>query len=248
VSFCRPPQNALTTDLFRELDVVLDELEADHALRALIITGTGRFFSSGVDPHILAADDQSALAELLTVGRRVLQRIERSPRPIIAAVNGHAFGGGLEIALACHFRILDHGALVGLTESNLGLIPGLDGIERLVALVGRGRALDYLIFGKLLTATTAATIGLASRVSQRNRALDDAGALAAELSERSQTATRLLLDAVHHVQGSTQALDRRANEACLESARSEEARQAVRRLLAAPSEIERDPSHGERAE
>jgi enoyl-CoA hydratase/carnithine racemase len=227
---------------------VLDELEADPALRALILTGTGRFFSSGVDPQVLAAEDLSALAELLTVGRQVLRRIERFPRPIIAAVNGHAFGGGLEIALACHFRILDHGALLGLTESNLGLIPGLDGIERFVALVGRGRALDYLIFGKRLTAATAAAIGLASQVSQRNRVLDDAAALAAELSGRSQTATRLLLDAVHHVPGATPALDRRTTEACLEAARSEEARQAVRRLLAAPPEIDRDPSREERAE
>ncbi len=216
---------------------MLDELEADPTLRALIVTGTGRFFSSGVDPQVLAAEDLSALAELLTVGRQVLRRIERFPRPIIAAVNGHAFGGGLEIALACHFRVLDHGAVLGLTESNLGLIPGLDGIERLVALVGRGRALDYLIFGKRLTATTAAAIGLASHVSQRNRVLDDAGALAAELSGRSQTATRLLIDAVHHVQGPTPALDHRTTAACLEAARSEEARQAVRRLLAmAPEE------------
>lgn len=246
MSFCRPPQNALTTELFRELEVALDELEADPALRALIITGTGRFFSAGVDPHVL--EDLAALAELLAVGRQVLRRIERSPRPIIAAINGHAFGGGLEIALACHFRIVDHGALLGLTESNLGLIPGLDGIERLVALVGRARALDYLIFGKLLTAATAATVGLASQVSQRNRVLDDAGALAAELSGRSQTAVRLLLDAVHHVQGSTPALDRRTDEACLEAARSEEARHAIQRLLATPPAIDRDPSRDERAE
>jgi len=227
---------------------VLDELEADPAVRALILTGKGRFFSSGVDLHVLAAEDLSVLAELLTVGKKVLRRIERFPRPVIAAVNGHAFGGGLEIALACHFRILEHGALLGLTESNLGLIPGLDGVERLVALVGRGRALDCLIFGKRLTATTAAAMGLASQVSQRNRVLDDAGAFAAELSGRSQTATRLLLDAVHHLQVSTPSLDRHTTEACLEAARSEEARRAVRGLLATSPEIDRDQLREERAE
>ena len=252
VSLCSPPQNALTAALFRELDVALDAIESDSAVRVVIVTGDGRFFSSGADLHVVAADDLSGLTELLAVGRQVLRRIERFSRPVIAALNGHAFGGGLEIALACHFRIVDHGALLALTESNLGLIPGLDGIERLVGLVGRAHALDCLIFGKRLTATKAAALGLASQVSPRGRVLDDARALAVELSGRSATATRLIIEAVDDAARrgpvATPSLDPRATEACLAAARSEEARLAVRRLLASPPQSQQDPSREERAE
>jgi enoyl-CoA hydratase len=115
---------------------------------------------------------------------------------VIAAINGHALGGGCEIAMGCHIRILKETARMGQTESNLGIIPGYGGTQRLPRLVGRGLALEHLILGTQIPAAECFRIGLVNRVSKEGQTLDDAKALARDLAKRPPIATRLLIEAV----------------------------------------------------
>jgi enoyl-CoA hydratase/carnithine racemase len=170
VTLNRPPANAISEALMKELNAVLSEIESDGAVQCLIITGAG--------------------------GNSVLRRIERFPKPVIAAINGHALGGGCEISMACHIRILKQSARMGQTESNLGIIPGYGGTQRFPRLVGRGRALEHLILGTQISAEECYRIGLVNRVAKDGETLADAKALARELVKRPPIATRLIIDAV----------------------------------------------------
>jgi enoyl-CoA hydratase len=125
-----------------------------------------------------------------------VRRIERFPKPVIAAMNGHALGGGCEIAMACHFRLLKQGARMGQTESNLGIIPGYGGTQRLPRLVGRTRALEFLILGTQIPAEECLALGLVNRLCREGETLAEAKALARQLAKRPPVATRLIIEAV----------------------------------------------------
>src|SRR5512134_3244999 len=107
-----------------------------------------------------------------------MRKMERFPKPIVAAINGHAMGGGCEIAMACHLRLMKETARIGQTESNLGIIPGYGGTQRLPRLIGRTRALEYLILGTQIPAPQALALGLVNRLSKEGQTLDEARALA----------------------------------------------------------------------
>jgi len=146
VTLNRPPANAISETLMRELNAALSELEPDDAVRAVIITGAGdKIFCAGAD--LCSAFQGSDVGTFIRFGNSVVRRIERFPKPVVAAINGHALGGGCEIAMGCHIRILKEGARMGQTESNLGIIPGFGGTQRYPRLIGRGRALEHLILG-----------------------------------------------------------------------------------------------------
>ncbi|HZP38377.1 MAG TPA: enoyl-CoA hydratase-related protein [Methylomirabilota bacterium] len=195
VTLNRPPANAISDTLMRELNAALTELEADDAVRAVIITGAGdKIFCAGAD--LGSAFQGTDVAAFIRFGNSVVRRIERFPKPVVAAINGHALGGGCEIAMGCHIRILKEGARMGQTESNLGIIPGFGGTQRYPRLMGRGRALEHLILGTQLPAEECYRIGLVNRLSQEGRTLDDARAMARELAKRPPIATRLIIEAV----------------------------------------------------
>ncbi len=195
VTLNRPPANAISDTLMRELNAALTELEADDAVRAVIITGAGdKIFCAGAD--LGSAFQGADVAAFIRFGNSVVRRIERFPKPVVAAINGHALGGGCEIAMGCHIRILKEGARMGQTESNLGIIPGFGGTQRYPRLMGRGRALEHLILGTQLPAEECYRIGLVNRLSQEGRTLDDARAMARELAKRPPIATRLIIEAV----------------------------------------------------
>lgn len=195
ITLNRPPANAISEQLMRELNAALSDVEHDAAVRSLIITGNGeKIFCAGAD--LGSAFSGPDVASFIRFGNSVVRRIERFPKPVIAAMNGHALGGGCEIAMGCHIRILKEGARMGQTESNLGITPGYGGTQRFPRLIGRGRALEYLLLGTQISSDECLRIGLANRLSKDGETLTDAKALARELGKRAPIASRLIIEAV----------------------------------------------------
>jgi len=176
--------NALNAKVIGELDRLFTQLFADPAVGAIILTGAGRAFVAGADIAEVSAGAASpeGLAAIATYGSGVFTRIERGPKPVIAAVNGFAFGGGCEIALACHVRLASATAKFGLPEVKLGLVPGYGGTQRLPRIVGTGRALQMILTGAPVDAETALAIGLVNAVHPPESLLDAARAMAKEMT------------------------------------------------------------------
>lgn len=194
VTIDRPPANAINVELVQEIGQAFPELEKDENLRSIILTGAGeKIFSAGADLGSGFGGDVDALINGFHTS---LLKIERCSKPVIAALNGHAFGGGCEISLACHFRILKKTARIGLTESNLGIIPGAGGTQRMPRVIGRAKALEYMIFGKQVPADEALAVGLVTALSEEGKVLDDAKEFARRLAERAPLATKFLIDCV----------------------------------------------------
>lgn len=194
ITINRPDRlNTLSPQVFDELDAALPALEKDDDVRCLILTGAGdRSFSAGAD--LTSFGDVSKAFKVWRVSRRseeVLSHLANFPKPTIAAINGHCFGGGLEIALACDFRIAASRAKLGLTEVNLGLVPGGGGSQRLVRVLGQAKAKELVFFGSRLTAQEAATIGLVTK-AVANEAFDaEVRAVAEKLAKQAPIAIRL---------------------------------------------------------
>src|SRR5499426_2882988 len=195
ITLNRPPANAISETLMRELNAALSDLEHDDAVRSVIITGAGdRIFCAGAD--LGSAFQGADVGTFIRFGNSVVRRIERFPKPVVAAINGHALGGGCEIAMGCHIRILKETARMGQTESNLGITPGFGGTQRYPRLIGRGLALEHLILGTQIPAQECYRIGLANRLSKEGETLEDAKALAREIVKRPPIASRLIIEAV----------------------------------------------------
>ena len=156
--------NALDNATIAELASAIDEVRNRDDVGGLILTGAGRAFVAGADIGELEALGAMSAKALAQRGQEVFRQFESSPKPIIAAVNGFALGGGCELAMACHIRIASEAAKFGQPEVKLGLIPGYGGTQRLARLVGKGRALQLLLTGELIDAAEAYRIGLVNRV------------------------------------------------------------------------------------
>lgn len=157
--------NALNAEVMKELALAIDEVYTNKEIKSAVITGKGeKAFVAGADiSEFLTLSDQQG-ADLAKKGQVIFKRIEDSPKPIIAAVNGFALGGGCELAMACHFRIAATNARFGQPEVNLGLIPGYGGTQRLTALVGKGKALEMMMTGDMINAEDALAWGLVNYV------------------------------------------------------------------------------------
>ena len=157
--------NAINKDVMSELGEAVEEIYTNKDIRSAIITGVGsKAFVAGADISEFLGLDQQQGQELSAKGHNIFFRIASSPKPIAAAVNGFALGGGCELAMACHFRLCVKTARFGQPEVNLGLIPGYGGTQRLVQLVGRGRAIEIMLTGRLVEATEAHTMGLVNYI------------------------------------------------------------------------------------
>ncbi|MCC7001576.1 MAG: enoyl-CoA hydratase/isomerase family protein [Gemmatimonadaceae bacterium] len=180
VTINRPDKlNALNAKVIGELDRMFTELGARADVGAIILTGAGRAFVAGADIAEIATAAQGAgLEEVAAYGSGVFTRIERLGKPVIAAVNGFALGGGCELSLACHLRIASSHAKFGLPETKLGLIPGYGGTQRLPRLIGQGRALEMIFTGEMIDANAAVAMGLANRVVAPEALLDAARSIA----------------------------------------------------------------------
>jgi len=207
VTVNRPDKlNALNADVIGALDATFGEFQADDAVRAVVLTGAGeKAFVAGADIGELAELSPLEAGEISAVGQGVFARIERLGKPVIAAINGFALGGGLELALACTFRTASTNARMGLPEINLGIIPGYGGTQRLPRFVGKGRALQIMLTGDPIDATEAHRIGLVNHVFEPGELLPATMTLAAKLAAKAPVATRFILDAVHD--GNDQPLD-----------------------------------------
>ena len=196
--------NALNAALIGEIERAFRGLADDSAVLAVVLTGSGeKAFVAGADIGELATMDPIGGVRTSRQGQDAFRFIERMRKPVIAAVNGFALGGGLELALACHLRIASDNAKFGLPEVKLGIIPGYGGTVRLPRLVGRGRALEMVLSGEMIDAQEAYRIGLVNRVHARAELLDAARALAATITANGPVALALALEAVDHGMNAT---------------------------------------------
>jgi enoyl-CoA hydratase len=193
-----PPANAFNRATLNDLDAAMDELLANDQVKVIVITGSGQFaFVAGADINEIAAvkGPEDARAFLMA-GQGIFNKIECSPKPVIAAVNAVALGGGLEMAMACHMRILSDRARVGQPESNLGLIPGWGGTQRLSRLVGPAKAMELILTGDIINAQEAFRLGLANRVVPAGQVLHEALGLAKKIAAKSKLTNEATLQAV----------------------------------------------------
>src|SRR5262245_28713278 len=189
--------NALNAATLDELERAFDEARADPRVRAIILTGAGeKSFVAGADINELAVQTPVGGREHARRGQQLFDRVERLGKPVVAAINGFALGGGCELAMACTLRLAADSAKIGQPEINLGLIPGYAGSQRLPRLVGRGRALELLLTGDPITADEAWRIGLVNRVVPAAELMNEARQLAQALAAKAPIALRYILDAV----------------------------------------------------
>jgi enoyl-CoA hydratase len=190
--------NALDSRTLDELRRAVLDLRHDASVRAVIVTGAGeKSFVAGADITELASLSAIAAREHALAGQHVFDLIEQMGKPVIAAINGFALGGGCELALACAIRIAADTARLGQPEINLGLIPGYAGTQRLARIVGKGRALELLLTGDHITAAEALRIGLVNRVVAASELMTEARRLATALAAKAPIAARYVLEAVN---------------------------------------------------
>ena len=189
--------NALNRETLEELEAAFGALATDPQVKGVIVTGAGeKAFVAGADIGELASLSALEARALAQHGQRVFDRVEGLGKPVIAAVNGFALGGGCELALACHVRIASENARLGTPEVKLGLMCGYGGTQRLTRLLGRGRALELLLTGEMVDAQEACRIGLVNRVVPRERLAEEATALLRKMLSNGPLALRHTLEAV----------------------------------------------------
>ena len=190
--------NALNAQTLDELRRAVLDLQRDAAIRVVILTGAGeKSFVAGADINELAVQTPTGGREHALTGQHVFDLIENLGKPVIAAVNGYALGGGCELAMACTLRIAADTAKIGQPEISLGLIPGYAGTQRLSRLVGRGKAMEMILTGSPITADQAWRIGLVNRVVPAADLLAEAKTLAAQLAASAPIAMRYIINAVN---------------------------------------------------
>nr|BBH91895.1 short-chain-enoyl-CoA hydratase [Thermogemmatispora argillosa] len=207
VTIARPEQlNAIDRAVLDELSQLIDELEQERELLVVILTGAGeKAFVAGGDVAYMAAMSMAEARRFVYAGQEVLLRLERSSKVSIAAINGYALGGGLELALACDLRLAAEGAQLGLPETSLGLLPGWGGTQRLARLLGPGLAKELIFTGRRVGAEEALRLGLVNRVVPRERLLSEAQELAQHIARNSPIAVQQAKRAIN--QGLQTSLD-----------------------------------------
>ncbi len=198
ITINRPDKlNALDEDLLKELGAALDMAGAEKGVAAVVITGSGdKAFVAGADITRLKELDIIAAKEFSELGQALFNRIEKFRKPVIAAVNGYALGGGSELAWACHIRIASRNARFGQPEVNLGIIPGYGGTQRLTRLAGRGIATEMMVTGDPIDAERALELRLVNKVVETSELIPAALALAESIAQRAPFAVRLALQSI----------------------------------------------------
>jgi enoyl-CoA hydratase len=193
VTISRPQAlNALNSRFFQEMDSLIAEVGARDDIAVLIITGEGKAFAAGADIAEMAGKTQDQAAQFSQVGQRTFRALELLSKPVIAAVNGFALGGGCELALACDFRIASSKAKFGQPEVNLGVIPGYGATQRLPRLIGLGNALFLLLTGELVGAEEALRLGLVQKIAEPEELMAAALGLAKTIAAKGPRAVKLV--------------------------------------------------------
>jgi enoyl-CoA hydratase len=195
----RPPANALSSQVLKELSDILDEIEFHQDIRVIVLRGEGRFFSAGADikefTTILTGEDFGSLS---TLGQDLFERMERYPKPIIAVIHGAALGGGLELAMACHFRLVTENAKLGLPELQLGLVPGFAGSQRLPKYVGTAKAAEMLFTSDPITGVEAVQCGLANHAFLEEELLEKSYKIAKKIAKKSPIALSAAIELLNY--------------------------------------------------
>jgi len=194
-----PPVNMLTLPVVTDLQGALEELWADDEVKAIVITGAGQMvFIAGADINaILELKTPAEAKEVVMQVHDLFQRIEHSAKPIIAAINGHALGAGVELAMACHMRIANNRAMFGQTEISLGIIPGFGGTQRMARLVGKAKALELILTGDRITGAEAASIGMVNKAVPGTEVMKTALGLAKKITSFGRPALTAAVEAVN---------------------------------------------------
>lgn len=198
VTINRPPVNPLNTRVFNELSNLFGELEADNQVRAIVLTGSGeKAFVAGADINEMADLDLVGINKMNKISRELFSKIENLDKPVIAALNGLALGGGLELALACDLRISSEKAKFAFPEVGLGIIPGGGGTQRLQKIVGQGVAKELLYFGEMFDANRALELNLVNKVVPAEEVLPIAKEWARKLAQKPPVALQMVKLAVN---------------------------------------------------
>ncbi|AKP48349.1 MULTISPECIES: enoyl-CoA hydratase [Bacillus] len=182
--------NALSKQLLSELKQLLQTIKGQSDIQTVIITGSGPFFCAGADLKERKGMDEEEVKQAVQQIRSIINEVENVPQPTIAAINGAAMGGGLELALACDIRIAAQDAKLGLTETSLGIIPGAGGTQRLPRLIGKGRAKELIFAARKISGAEAETLGLVEYAVEAERVLEKAFELAKEFVENAPLSLR----------------------------------------------------------
>ena len=200
ITFNRPKAlNALNNELIQEFSSALDEIAGNEDIRILILTGAGeKSFVAGADITELATYTALLAKGFSQTGHLTLNKLERLPIPVIAAVNGFALGGGCEIALACDFIYASENAKLGLPEINLGVMPGFGGTQRLPRQIGKNMAKELIFTGKMITAVEARELGLVNKVCSQETLMDEVLKIAKVIAAKGKVSLRAAKQAVNH--------------------------------------------------
>jgi enoyl-CoA hydratase len=199
ITIGRPPANALSQGLLRELSAVLDEIEPNRDIKAIVLHGEGRFFSAGADiKEFTTVSSSEGFSNLGKYGQDLFDRMEKFPKPIIAAIHGAALGGGLELAMACHIRLVGENTKLGLPELQLGLIPGFAGTQRLPKYVGVARAAEMLFTSEPITGLEAVKFGLANHAYPENEVFEQSLKLAGKIAKKSTGSLKATIELLNY--------------------------------------------------
>ncbi len=195
----KPPMNALSTPVIKDIRAAVEKALADDAVRVVVFTGEGRAFIAGADiSEFTDLNTQKEGSDWLKQGQDLLNMIEFGDKPFIAAVNGFALGGGTELALACHIRIADETAQMGLPEIKLGIIPGFGGTQRAPRLFGTGRAYELILSGNFISGKQAAEYGLVNRAVTKGESVNEAKKLAGAIAQRGRPAIKTAMNVIRN--------------------------------------------------
>ncbi|WHY96225.1 enoyl-CoA hydratase [Peribacillus simplex] len=193
------PANALSSAIIGELSQAFDQIGKDEAVRVVLLHGEGRFFSAGADiKEFTEVENGKAFEKLTKNGQSVFEKIESFPKPVIAAIHGAALGGGLELAMACHIRLVTERAKLGLPELQLGLIPGFAGTQRLPRYVGMAKAAEMLFTSEPISGTEAVQCGLANHAFTDEELISKAKELANKIAKKSPLALKSAIELLNY--------------------------------------------------
>ncbi|MCM3619376.1 enoyl-CoA hydratase [Sutcliffiella horikoshii] len=185
ITINKAPANALSSVVLKELSSLMDDLEKHEEVRVVLLHGEGRFFSAGADiKEFTTVETGEEFAQLAKFGQDLFERMENFPKPIIAAIHGAALGGGLELAMGCHIRLVTKTAKLGLPELQLGLIPGFAGTQRLPKLVGTAKAFEMLFTSDTLSGEEAVQWGLANKAVDEEALMEEALKMAKKIAQK----------------------------------------------------------------
>ena len=198
VTLNRAPMNPLNGQVYRDLIKVADDLQADDSIKAVILTGAGeKAFAAGSDVSEMVDMSAYDVYKFCNIALEALGKIENLHKPVVAVIKGFALGGGLELALACDFRLATDSASLGLPELGLGIIPGTGGSQRLARLIGVGKAKELIYFGDVVDAAKAEKLGLVNRVFSPEAIDEEAAKFAKKLAAKATVAMKMVKEAIN---------------------------------------------------